>query len=215
MSFTPEQLRNAATIKEVGRRSGMSQRDIMTALMVGLAETQLVNLDHGHLDSIGVFQQRPSQGWGTPQQIMNVNYAASKFYEALKGIGGRASMSEWAAAQAVQRSGFPDGSNYRAQYTRAQELMGATTGTGDMSTVSDTADTAGDSGGSMPGIVGQLKTISDGFKRLFEPEFWKKTGLIVLGIGILCELGYFLISQTNLFKTGQKAALSAVTKGVV
>ena len=117
-----EQANNARAIAAEGRRRGMSDADITTAIMTSLAESGLRNLNYGDRDSVGLFQQRTSQGWGTVQQIMDPTYSAGKFYESLARIGNRASMNPWQAAQAVQRSAFADGSNYQAQYARAQEI---------------------------------------------------------------------------------------------
>jgi TP901 family phage tail tape measure protein len=119
MSFSKEQLTNAATIANVGSKMGMSKRDIEIGIMTAIDESGLRNLHYGDRDSEGLFQQRPSQGWGTPEQVTTPTYAARKFFEALKGIHGRDSMAPWMAAQAVQRSGTKDGSNYRQFWDNA------------------------------------------------------------------------------------------------
>lgn len=120
-----DQANNARAIAAEGRRRGMSDADINTAIMTSLTESGLRNLNHGDRDSVGLFQQRTSQGWGSVQQIMDPTYSAGKFYEGLARIGNRGSMNQWQAAQAVQRSAFADGSNYRAQYDRAQAITRA------------------------------------------------------------------------------------------
>ncbi|MGW7100383.1 NlpC/P60 family protein [Streptomyces sp. NPDC054838] len=102
-----EQKRNAATIFSVGKQMGASTRDCIIALMTAMQESTLVNLDHGDRDSLGLFQQRPSAGWGTREQIMNPEYASRKFYEELFKLNGRDRMELWQAAQNVQRSAFP------------------------------------------------------------------------------------------------------------
>lgn len=107
-TFDAEQLRNAGIIASVGRSMGMSQRDIVIGLMTAMQESMLRNLNYGDRDSQGLFQQRPSQGWGTVEQVTNPQYASRKFFEGLKGVENRGSMSLTAAAQAVQRSAFPD-----------------------------------------------------------------------------------------------------------
>jgi hypothetical protein len=117
-----DQAHNARAIAAEGRRRGMTDADINTAIMTSLAESGLRNLNYGDRDSVGLFQQRTSQGWGSVQQIMDPTYSAGKFYESLARVGNRASMNPWQAAQAVQRSAFSDGSNYRAQYERAQAI---------------------------------------------------------------------------------------------
>lgn len=85
----------------------MSMRDIQTALIASMQESSLRNLKSGDLDSAGLFQQRPSQGWGTTEQIMDPNYSIRKFYMALLGVKDRGSIPTWEAAQAVQKSAYP------------------------------------------------------------------------------------------------------------
>ena len=109
MAWTPEQLTNAAVIYSVGSAMGMSRRDIQTALITAMVESNLVNVNYGDRDSLGLFQQRPSQGWGTPAQVTDPQYAARKFYSTLKGLGdSRYQMGMGEAAQAVQRSAYPE-----------------------------------------------------------------------------------------------------------
>jgi len=98
------QLHNAMVIIHLGHRMGMSKRDIQIALMVALQESSLRNLAGGMDDSAGLFQQRPSMGWGTYQQVTDPQYATRKFFNTLKGVSGRNGMKMWEAAQAVQRS---------------------------------------------------------------------------------------------------------------
>lgn len=117
-----EQSKYAQLIITNGRNRGMNDQDIQTALMTALAESGLRNLNYGDRDSVGLFQQRTSQGWGSIQQILDPNYSIGKFYDSLAGIGNRGGMSQWQAAQAVQRSAFADGSNYRAQYEKAMGI---------------------------------------------------------------------------------------------
>jgi hypothetical protein len=72
-----------------------------------MQESSLRNLNHGDRDSLGLFQQRPSQGWGTPAQVTDPAYAARKFYDGLDEVDGWERLPLWQAAQAVQRSGHP------------------------------------------------------------------------------------------------------------
>jgi cell wall-associated NlpC family hydrolase len=92
-----------------------------------LQESDLQNLDYGDRDSLGLFQQRPSQGWGTPAQILNPTYAAGQFYKQLLHVPGWRSMSTTDAAQAVQRSAYPDA--YAKWQAQAQTLAAEYTGT--------------------------------------------------------------------------------------
>ena len=119
-----EQLDNARVIAQIGKQRGMTDQGIQIALMTALTESGLRNVKYGDRDSLGLFQQRPSQGWGTPQQVQDRMYAANKFYDAL-GKTNYASMNPWQAAQAVQRSFDPTGSNYQRQYQLAQRAFNA------------------------------------------------------------------------------------------
>ena len=123
VSFDAQQLANAATISTVGKNMGMTSRDIEIGIMTAITESMLRNLSGGDRDSVGLFQQRPSQGWGSVQQIMDPNYSARKFFEGLKGVKGRASMDPWMAAQKVQRSAFSDGSNYQKYWDEAMAIF--------------------------------------------------------------------------------------------
>lgn len=211
MALSAEQRQNASTIISVGKRSGMSKKDITTAIAVALAESNLINVKYGDRDSQGLFQQRPSQGWGSIAQVTNPTYSATKFFDALKGITNRAGMTEWSAGQAVQRSAFADGSNYRAHISTARDIVnqmydGPDTA-GDADTVGDAE--SDDSGGLSSG----LKEISSGFKRLTEPEFWKRTGLIVMGIGVCVALGFGLLKQSKTYNAIGDGIMTAATRG--
>ncbi|MFJ4437007.1 hypothetical protein [Streptomyces sp. NPDC088923] len=124
--FDAEQAVNAATIAAVGTSRGMPERAVTIALATALQESGLRNLDHGDRDSVGLFQQRPSQGWGTVAQIMDPVYSAGKFYQRLDKVDGYASLPLTVAAQKVQRSGFPDA--YAQHEPDASLLAAALTG---------------------------------------------------------------------------------------
>lgn len=119
-----EQLSYARQIANIGKQRGMSEKGIQIAIMTALAESEMKNISHGDRDSVGLFQQRTSQGWGSVQQIMNPNYSINKFYDALSKTNYN-SMNPWQAAQAVQRSFDPTGSNYRARYDTAMRAYQA------------------------------------------------------------------------------------------
>ena len=125
-SITPTQAQNAAIIAAVAMRKGMPDHAVTIALATSLQETQLRNLPNGDLDSLGLFQQRPSQGWGTSAQIMDPNYAASVFYDHLAQVPGWQSMAVTVAAQLVQHSATPDA--YANWETEARSLATALTG---------------------------------------------------------------------------------------
>ncbi|MBA2417248.1 MAG: hypothetical protein H0V64_15455 [Geodermatophilaceae bacterium] len=122
-TFTAEQTANAATIAAVGRQLAVPERAITVALATALQESRLRNLDYGDRDSQGLFQQRPSQGWGTPEQVTEPRYAATAFYTALVELPDWEDMRLTDAAQAVQRSGFPEA--YQQWEGEAQALTTA------------------------------------------------------------------------------------------
>ncbi len=131
--FGADQLANASTIARVGRSMGASQRDIIIGLMTAMQESGLKNINFGDRDSLGLFQQRPSQGWGTPAQVTNPEYASRKFFEGLLRIGNRNDMSLTGAAQAVQRSAFPNA--YAKWENEARAILaGGGAGTAPMTT---------------------------------------------------------------------------------
>jgi hypothetical protein len=107
-SLDPTQIANAATIAAVGIRRGMPDQAIVIALAVAMQESHLENLTGGDRDSIGLFQQRPSQGWGTAENLANPRYAADAFYTSLNKVKGWQSMRVTEAAQRVQRSAYPE-----------------------------------------------------------------------------------------------------------
>lgn len=106
--YGPAQVGNAAVIVAVGRRMGVPERGRVVAVATAMQESGLRNLYYGDRDSLGLFQQRPSQGWGSPALVMKPAYAAGRFYKGLLGVSGWQVMSVSAAAQAVQRSAAPD-----------------------------------------------------------------------------------------------------------
>ena len=101
------------------------------AVMAAMTESGLRDLDHGDRDSLGLFQQRPSQGWGTPAQIMDPTFATDAFVKHLEAVRGWPAMPPWLAAQAVQRSAHPDGSNYQANWAAAGSIVAAVLANGD------------------------------------------------------------------------------------
>ncbi|GGJ74288.1 hypothetical protein GCM10010123_00350 [Pilimelia anulata] len=107
VALDANQMANAATIAAVGVRQGMPDRAVVVALATALQESKLKNLTGGDRDSVGLFQQRPSMGWGTPRQIRNPRYAARKFYQGLAKVRSWEKMRVTDAAQRVQRSAYP------------------------------------------------------------------------------------------------------------
>ncbi|WP_435817293.1 hypothetical protein [Micromonospora aurantiaca (nom. illeg.)] len=132
------QMDNAKAIVDVGREMKMPRRALVVAVATAMQESNLYNLasdvvpqsfDHPHQgsgsdhDSVGLFQQRPSSGWGTVAQLMRPAYAARAFYAALREVPGWEDMSVTAAAQAVQVSAYPDA--YARHEKRATTVVSA------------------------------------------------------------------------------------------
>src|SRR4051794_34952422 len=122
----PEQAGNAAIIASVAVRRGLPARAATIGIATALQESKLVNLPGGDRDSLGLFQQRPSQGWGTPAQIGDPVYATNAFYDVLVKVEGYQNLPITAAAQKVQRSAFP--SAYGEHEPEARMLASALTG---------------------------------------------------------------------------------------
>ncbi|KRE30851.1 hypothetical protein ASG80_16025 [Agromyces sp. Soil535] len=117
--LTDEMRANARIIIDVGRAVGVPEQGIIVALAAAAQESGLKNLHHGDLDSLGLFQQRPSEGWGTPEEVLDPVRSATAFYGGtanpnagrtlgLLDIAGWESMTITQAAQAVQLSAHPD-----------------------------------------------------------------------------------------------------------
>ncbi|KQY43037.1 hypothetical protein [Cellulomonas sp. Root137] len=125
-SLSPDQAQNAALIAGTGVQRGLPARAVTIALATALQESRLINVTYGDRDSLGLFQQRPSQGWGTAEQVQDPVYATGRFYDGLVTIDGYENLPVTEAAQAVQRSGFPDA--YAQHETRSRAWASALTG---------------------------------------------------------------------------------------
>jgi hypothetical protein len=123
---TDTQARNATLISAISVRRGMPAHAATIALATALQESKLYNLRGGDRDSLGLFQQRPSQGWGTPRQILDPVHATNAFYDALDRVDGWETMRVTEAAQRVQRSGFPEA--YAVYENDARAMASALTG---------------------------------------------------------------------------------------
>ena len=107
LRLTPAQAGNVEAIAAVARDRDLHARAIVIALATAQQESRLRNLDYGDRDSLGLFQQRPSQGWGTPAQVQDPAYAAGEFFDRLVQVPRWKTRRLTEAAQMVQRSGFP------------------------------------------------------------------------------------------------------------
>jgi hypothetical protein len=116
----------AATIAGVAARHRLPRQAVTIAYAAALQESQMQNLDYGDRDSVGVFQQRPSQGWGTASELKDPVYASTRFFAALVQVPGYAKMRVDQAAQDVQHSA--DGTAYEQWVPLAAALAGYFTG---------------------------------------------------------------------------------------
>lgn len=134
-SLSAQQKQNARTIIGVAKGAGVPEYGWVIALAIAMQESTLINVDYGDRDSLGLFQQRTSQGWGTEAQIMQPVLASKAFYgvathtsnPGLLDISGWQSMSVTRAAQAVQRSAYPDA--YAKWESLARDIVAHESGT--------------------------------------------------------------------------------------
>lgn len=117
--LTAEQTNNAALITAVSARRELPARAATIAIATAIQESSLRNIDYGDRDSVGLFQQRPSQGWGSVEEIMDPYYSSGRFYDELVTVADWQTKEVTVAAQAVQRSAFP---NAYAQHESAARL---------------------------------------------------------------------------------------------
>jgi len=131
---------NAALVAGTAVRRGFPARAATIGLATALQESRLVNIDYGDRDSVGLFQQRPSQGWGSVEQIMDPVYSTNAFYDVLETVDGYEAMEVTVAAQTVQRSAFPDA--YAQHEPRSRAWASALTGWSPASLTCDLAPVA-------------------------------------------------------------------------
>ncbi len=153
----PDQAGNAAAIAAVGHSRGLSTRAVTIAIATAMQESKLRNIRFGDRDSLGLFQQRPSQGWGTAEQILDPVYASGAFYDRLVKVADFETRPLTEVAQAVQRSAFPQA--YAKHEDEATALAHALTGAAPAGLTCDllpatTADVSAASTGSA-GAAGQ------------------------------------------------------------
>ncbi|WP_216215720.1 M23 family metallopeptidase [Amycolatopsis aidingensis] len=124
--YGPEQMNHAATIVAVGKQMQVPEYGWVIAIATAITESGLRNLSYGDRDSLGLFQQRPSMGWGSREQILDPTYAAAQFYRRLLALPSWQHMGLAPAAQAVQRSAFPG--RYANHEQAARQIVGAVRG---------------------------------------------------------------------------------------
>jgi len=126
VTLEPDQAANAATIAAVAQQRAMPRRAVTIAYAAAMQESHLHNVEYGDRDSVGIFQQRPSEGWGPARRLRDPVYAATRFFQVLATVHGYRRMPVYRAAQAVQRSA--DGYAYSQYQPLAAELTTAFTG---------------------------------------------------------------------------------------
>ncbi|AWB93035.1 hypothetical protein [Aeromicrobium chenweiae] len=114
-----EQGRWSALMAAIAQRRGLPPRATTIAIATAFQESKIHNIDYGDRDSVGLFQQRPSQGWGSVAEIMDPHYSTGAFYDALEKVHDYGSMKINDAAQLVQRSGHPGAYAQHEDYARA------------------------------------------------------------------------------------------------
>jgi hypothetical protein len=154
LGLTDAQLRHSKDIIATAKKMGMSLRDAQIAITVAITESGIRELANSNVpsslnfphegvgsdhSSLGEFQQQ-TPGWGTVSELMQPHVNAVKFLNALKTKTDRNSIQPWQAAQEVQNSGYSDGSNYRANWTRGSHIASALWGS---SGLGDTSEGAG------------------------------------------------------------------------
>lgn len=121
-----EQVQHASTIAAVAHTDGLPIRAVTVGLATAMQESKLYNLPEGDHDSAGLFQQRPSQGWGSFEEVTDPVYATQAFFNALLQVEQWQQLPVTKAAQAVQRSAYPDA--YAQHADDAKVLATALTG---------------------------------------------------------------------------------------
>jgi hypothetical protein len=124
--LAPDQAGNAALITAVGQRRGLPARAATIAIATARQESKLRNITYGDRDSLGLFQQRPSQGWGTAEQIQDPVFATNSFFNVLVKVDGYADLPITQVAQRVQRSAYPEA--YAAHEPEARAFASALAG---------------------------------------------------------------------------------------
>jgi hypothetical protein len=205
LGLNPAQFGYAQTIIEQGQKAGASQDEISIALMTALTESELFNYANSNVPesltipndkvgsdhkSVGLFQQQVGI-WGSAAELMNPATSADKFFQALKNAPAG---DPWVRAQQVQKSAFPDGSNYQKNWVKAQGIQNVI-GAG---TRVDPVTTALGSFDSVLSKAGAL---------LSDPEFWRRAGMFALGAALLILV---LVKITGAGDLAMKAAKAVV-----
>jgi hypothetical protein len=165
-TLSGEQRQNAATIINVARQRGTPPRAWLIAVATAKQESDLRNINYGDRDSLGLFQQRPSQGWGSPAQVLDPVYSTTTFLDHLLQVPGWDRLPVTVAAQTVQRSAFPDA------YAKWEGLAAALVG--QLAGVSDPAGCGPDSASLPEGVARAAIRFASG--EVGKPYVWGATG---------------------------------------
>nr|WP_309546913.1 MULTISPECIES: hypothetical protein [unclassified Streptomyces] len=155
--WTPQQVRNAGSITNVARTRDLSPRAAVIAVATAIQESTLNNLDHGDADSMGLFQQRPSQGWGTVSQLTDPVYASGKFYDQLIKVDSWQQKSLTKVAATIQRPAEKHRNEYAQWESAAGALVAKTWGTHAVTSISAGCDDPAASGGKDPRTTFKVK----------------------------------------------------------
>jgi len=207
-----------------GQMAGITRKILVCSIMTIIQEATAYNRNSGDRDSVGAFQQRPSQGWGTVAQIMDIQHAATSFFDrATKYNQSNPNSEYWEVCQAVQRSAFPKAyAQWRLEAERLVTAYGIAGG--DTSTNKTTAaanlmgeweeDSAVDK---FQFMRGRPKTVAGGKKKWEKEDSWTCLNRLAEEVQWRCfEVSgkIYFISEPRLFKSAPRARLSEGTEGV-
>ncbi|MER6356173.1 heavy metal transporter [Streptomyces sp. NPDC001634] len=151
-----DQASHATTIAAVAHARGLPERAVTIALATAIQESKLHNLTYGDRDSIGLFQQRPSQGWGSPAQIRDAVYASGKFFDALVKVPDYLGLPVTVAAQQVQHSGYAEAyAQHEGMAATLAHVLTGREGPGLSCTVSGADPTPSDAASGAAGTVSE------------------------------------------------------------
>lgn len=169
VDLTLDQAENAALITAIAIQRGLPARAASIALATAYQESKILNIEHGDRDSVGIFQQRPSQGWGSVPEILDPVHSINAFYDALVEVEGYEAMEITVAAQAVQRSAYPDA--YADHEADGRALASALTGNHEAAFWCDTPGDAEEAGDRLDdaGLVRRAATVRGELESVFGP----------------------------------------------
>jgi hypothetical protein len=224
---TPTQQTNIEQVLDVGVRSipiiNKHRRKILVAsIMTGIQESSCNNLPFGDRDSVGFFQQRPTQGWGTSEQIMNLDFAATQFFE--KAVTADASSPDLSYAQlcqAVQISAFPDAyGQWRAEAERWVSAYGIVGGDSESDSATAAANLMSDwesDATEFQFMRGHPSTDGSGQTKWIKEDTWTCLNRMAEEVRWRCfevSGSVYFISEPQLFKSAPRARLSEASEGV-